>query len=61
MTEEYEGIARRALQNAESALTISRGDEKIAERYRKQAVAYCEIATAAATLLAALNVKEVVA
>ena len=60
MREEYEGIARRALQNAESALTISRGDERIAERYRKQAVAYTQIATAAATLLAAIN-KEVVA
>ena len=58
MREEYEGIARRALQNAESALTISRGDEKIAERYRQQALAYCAIATAAAALLAALNTKE---
>ena len=60
MREEYEGIARRALQNAVSALTISRGDERIAERYRKQALAYCEIACAASALLAAINVKEVV-
>ena len=55
MREEYEGIARRALQDAESAMKVSRGDEKIAERYRKQALAYCQIASAAATLLAALN------
>jgi|TARA_R110000823_G_scaffold255778_1_gene377782 hypothetical protein len=60
MREEYEGIARRALQNAVSALTISRGDERIAERYRQQALAYCEITKAASALLAAINVKEVV-
>ena len=59
MREEYEGIARRALQNAVSALTISRGDERVAERYRQQALAYCEIASAASALLAAINVKEV--
>jgi len=55
MREEYEGIARRALQEAEAALRISRGDERIAERYRLQALTYCEIATAASALLAALN------
>ena len=55
LNDEYEGIARRALQNAESALTISRGNEKVAERYRAQALAYCAIASAASALLAAIN------
>jgi len=58
MRQEYEGIARRALQEAEVALRISRGDERIAERYRLQALAYCEIASAASALLAALNTPE---
>jgi len=55
MQEEYEGIARRALENAEAAMRISRGDTSITDRYRNQALAYVEIATAASTLLAALN------
>ena len=58
MREEYEAIARRSLQNAEDALRISRGNERVAERYRLQALTYCEIATAAAALLAALNTPE---
>ena len=55
MREEYEAIARRSLQNAEDALRISRGNERVAERYRLQALTYCEIATAASALLAATN------
>jgi len=55
MKEEYEGIARRALENAETMMGISRSDERIAERYRQVALAYVEIAKAASTLLAALN------
>ena len=60
MRQEYEGIARRALQNAESALTVSRGliNEKVAERYRVQALAYVEIAKAATGLLAVTNTPE---
>ena len=58
MREEYEGIARRALQDAESAMKVSNSTDIFAESYRKQALTYCEIATAAAALLAALNTKE---
>ena len=58
LNDEYEGIARRALQNAESAMTVSRGDEKIADRYRAQALAYVEIAKAATGLVAVTNTKE---
>ena len=55
MRDEYEGIARRALQNAETAMQVSNSTDIFAESYRKQALTYCEIATAASTLLAALN------
>ena len=62
MRQEYEGIARRALQDAEDSMRISRGDTSITERYRQQALAYVEIAKAASALLAAVSdTKEVVA
>ena len=56
MREEYEGIARRALQNAESTMKAAVNAYDIfAESYRKKALTYCEIASAASALLAALN------
>ena len=55
MREEYEGIARRVLQNAESAMKVSNSTDIFAESYRKQALTYVEISKAAAALLAALN------
>ena len=58
MREEYEGIARRALQNAESAMKAAGNPDIFAETFRKKALTYCEIATAAAALLAARNTKE---
>ena len=57
MREEYEAIARRALQDAEDSMRTSRTlrEPSVTERYRQEALAWVEIAKAATGLLVAVD------
>jgi hypothetical protein len=57
LKDEYEAIARRALQDAEDSMRTSRNlrEPSVTERYRQQALAWVEIAKAATGLLVAVD------